>query len=467
MELWNTWFALVNQFKSACTREKTFFWLVIVLIGFTIKFDALGVTSIARAVGLSLNYYTCMLNFFHSSGVDLKKLRSLWVQLIFDRFSGIIKINGRCLIVGDGIKIGKEGKKMPGVKWLHQESESNSKAEYIMGHSIQAIAILINGLCTTFAVPLMAEIHEGIRFTYKDSRTLLDKMFELLLCVNSPETFYFIADKYYCSGKFMKQLLASGMHIITMMKKNAVAYHPLESNNKRRGRPKKYGKKVKLFDLFKTNLEWISMPMPGNNKLIIQYCVIPLFWKPAGQLVNFVFVIHPEKGNAIVMSTDLTLSPVDAIFCYSVRFKIEVAFKQAVHQIGAFMYRFWLRIMKPRKRGSGNQELQFATEHFKQKVSKKINAYHIFIQLGFIAQGLMQYLSIHSTKMIWGNFGTWLRTIRKNTLPSEKVVAIAMTRTYFEFLKDDSICAIFKKFLRDRMGPGPQQKVDEEIKQAA
>ena len=467
MELWNTWFVLVNQFKSACSREKTFFWLVIVLIGFTIKFDALGVTSLARAVGLSPNYYTCMLNFFHSSGVDLKKLRSLWIQLIFDRFSGIIKINGRCLIVGDGIKIGKEGKKMPGVKWLHQESESNSKAEYIMGHSIQAIAILINGLCTTFAVPLMAEIHEGIRFTYKDSRTLLDKMFELLLYVNSPEKFYFVADKYYCSGRFMKQLLSSGMHIITMMKKNAVAYYPLESSSKRRGRPKKYGKKIKLYDLFKTNLEWISAPMPGNNKLIIRYCVIQLFWKPAGQLVNFVLVIHPEKGNAIVMSTDLTLSPMDAIFCYSIRFKIEVAFKQAVHQIGAFMYRFWLKIMKPRKRGGGNQELQFAPGIFKQKVSKKINAYHIFIQLGFIAQGLMQYLSIHATKLIWGNFGTWLRTIRKNTLPSEKVVALTMARAYFEFCKDDSICVIFKKFLRNHIGMHQQKSFDAEIKEAA
>ena len=467
MELWNTWFALVNQFKSACAREKTFFWLVIVLIGFTIKFDVLGVTSLARGAGLQSCYYTCMLNFFHSSGIDLIKLRALWVQLIFDRFSGIIKVNGRCLIVGDGIKIGKEGKKMPGVKWLHQESESNSKAEHIMGHSLQAIAILVNGLCTIFAVPLMAEIHEGIRYTYKDSRTLLDKMFELLLCVNSPENFYFIADKYYCSGRFMKQLLSSGMHLVTMMKKNAVAYYPLKSNDKRRGRPKKYGKKVKLFDLFKTDLPFITAPMPGNNKLTIQYCVISLFWKPAGQLVNFVFVIHPEKGNAIILSTDLTLQPLDAIFCYSIRFKIEVAFKQAVHQIGAFMYRFWLKIMKPRKRGSGNQELQFASKVVKQKVSKKINAYHIFIQLGFIAQGLMQYLSIHSTQLIWGNFGTWLRTIRKNTLPSEKVVALAMTRTYFEFLKDDSIFTIFKKFLRHRMGMCQKQTVNAEIKEAA
>lgn len=467
MTLWNTWFALVNQFRPACTREKTFFWLVIVLIGFTIKFDSLGVTSIARAVGLESCFYTCVLNFFHSTGIDLKKLRSLWTQLIFENFSGIIKVNGRCLIVGDGIKIGKEGKKMPAVKWLHQESESNSKAEYIMGHSIQALAVLVNGLCTTFAVPLMAEIHEGVRFTYKDSRTLLDKMFELLLCVDSPEKFYFIADKYYCSGKFMKQLIASGMHIVTMMKKNAVAYCPLKLEGKRRGRPKKYGKKIKLFGLFKTGLDFISVPMPGNNKLIVRYCVVQLFWRPAGQLVNFVFVIHPVKGNAVVMSTDLSLSPLDAIFCYSVRFKIEAAFKQAVHQIGAFMYRFWLRTMAPRKRGSGNQELQFAPEIFKKKVAKKINAYHIFIQLGFIAQGLMHYLSIHCTQQVWGNFGTWLRTIRKNTLPSEKVVVLAMTRTYFEFLKDDSIFAIFKKFLRDHMETRQRQASNAEIKEAA
>ena len=33
---------------------------------------------------------------------------------------------------------------MPGVKSLHQDSESNSKAEWIRGHSIQAIAILVN-----------------------------------------------------------------------------------------------------------------------------------------------------------------------------------------------------------------------------------------------------------------------------------------------------------------------------------
>jgi len=407
MELWNTWFRLVNHFQAACRRKQTFFWLIVVLIGFSIKSDFLGVTSLVRGAGLSSGYYTCLLHFFDSQAIDLMSLRYLWINIIFTRFTGLVRINGRCLIIGDGIKVGKEGKKMPAVKWLHQESESNSKAEYIMGHSLQVLAILVQGLCTHFAVPLAGEIHEGIRLSTKDNLTLLDKLFGLLISLKLPDKFYLIADKYYCSGSFMKKLIASGSDIITMMKKNAVAYYPCrEKKAKRRGRPRKYGERVKLFDLFKANLNFVSAPMPNHPKLTIEYCVMKLFWKPVGKLVQFVFVKHPIKGNKIAMSTDLTLDPLDLILCYALRSKIEVSFKQAIHQIGVFMYRFWLKVMTPIKRGSGDQELQFTPSYFKKKFIRKLNAYHLFIQLGLIAQGLIQYLSIHVPGLVLENFGT-------------------------------------------------------------
>jgi hypothetical protein len=366
MELWNSWLSLVNHFESACSRKRTFFWLSTILIGFTIKFDSIGVTSIARGAGLLPGYYTCLLHFFNSTAVNLEVLQSNWINLVLNKFDGLVKINGRYLIIGDGIKYGKEGKKMPGVKWLHQESESNSKAEFIMGHSIQAVSILGMGLSTYFAIALLGKIHEGIRLTYKDSRMLLDKMFEMLTELKLPVTVYFVADKYYCSGRFMKSLIASGIHLITM-------------------------------------------------------------------------------------TTDLTLDLMDIIYGYSLCFKIEIMFKQAVHQIGVFMYRFWLKMMLPRKRGSGDSVLQFESAEFKNKVLNKLNAYHLFIQLGFIAHGLMQYLSIHCHKTVWKNFGTWLRTIRENTLPSEKVVAMALSKTYIKFLIDGIICTIFKKFLEKRI----------------
>jgi hypothetical protein len=453
MELWITWLALVNQFEVAFSRKKTFFWLIIVLIGFTIKFDSLGVTSLARGAGVAAAHYTSMLNFFSSTAVNLGMLQSIWIRLVFSRFnSNIILVNGRCIIAGDGIKIGKEGKKMPGVKWLHQESESNSKAEYIMGHSIQVLSVLVKGLSTCFAVPLAGEIHEGIRWNYKDSRTLLDKMFELLIGLNLSVACYLVLDKYYCSGRFMKRLIEKNIHIVTMMKRGSVAYElPKMQKSKRRGRPKKYGKKIKLFDLFKTDLPFIKIPMSDNKNLMIEYHKIELFWRPLGSIAQFVFTRHPIRGDAIAMSTDITLAPADLIFIYSIRFKIEVMFKQAVHQIGVFFYRFWLKMMAPVKRASGDRNLQFAPNKFKEGVTRKLRSYNLFILVGFIAQGLLQYLSIYSSEIVWKNFGTWLRTIRQNMLPSEMVVSVAMANTYNEFLVVDKYVPIFKKFLLEKI----------------
>lgn len=469
MELWSIWYELVNSFRDACNRERTFFWLIIVLIGFTLQSDFLGVTSLARGAGLQPNYYTCMLNFFTSSAIDLNKLLSLWVNLVFDKFNGAVKLNNRYLLVADGIKIGKEGKKMPGVKWLHQDSDSNSKAEYIMGHSLQAIAILVKGVSAYFAVPLTARVHEGIRYHCKDKRTLLDKLFELLIEINLPGSYYLVVDKYYCSGRLMKQLVSQGIHIITMMKRNATAYHPPGKKKQGRGRPKKYGMSVKLFDLFSQGLTFTQASMPNNPKIIIEYCVLQLLWKPLGSLAMFVLVKHPTRGHSIVMSTDLTIPPLELILGYALRFKIEVSFKQAVHQMGAFMYRFWLKAMAPKNRGkaSGDVNLQFAPKAFKEKVMNKINAYHLFIQLAFIAQGLLQYLSIHHYSIVWRTFGSWLRTIRNNTLPSEKVVAMAMSRTYDGFIGDDQNGCDFKKFLLSRTSFCSANDSKSENKQAA
>jgi hypothetical protein len=352
MELWIKWMSLVDFLRASCSRQRTFYWVIVSLIGFTIKFDSNGVTSLARGIGLLPGNYTSLLHLFYSSALNLEKLRQCWINIVITKFNSAIKINNRFIIVGDGIKIGKEGKKIPGVKCLHQDSQTNSKAKFIMGHSIQAISIIVKGLSNYFAVPLVGEIHEGFNFDCRDKRTLLNKMFDMLISLKITEEFYFVADRYYCSGRFLKLLTRSGNHLITMMKRRAVAYYLPVNESKRKGRPKKYGVKIKLFDLFNENLIFTEAYMPGNPKMKIEYHSINLLWRPYGALVKFILVRHPVKGKSICMTTDLSLEPLSVIWSYSVRFKIEVTFKQAVHQVGTFMYHFWIRKMKPTKRSS-------------------------------------------------------------------------------------------------------------------
>src|SRR4029077_13363259 len=112
---------------------------------------------------------------FPNSAVKLDRLTALWTQLVLRLFPQKLRVNGRGVLVGDGIKVPKCGRKMPAVKLLHQQSESNTKPEYIMGHSLQAVSLLVQAASSVFAVPLAARIHEGVVWSNRDRRTLLDK----------------------------------------------------------------------------------------------------------------------------------------------------------------------------------------------------------------------------------------------------------------------------------------------------
>jgi len=80
-----------------------------------------------------------------------------------------------------------------------------------------------------------------------------------------------------------------------------------------------------------------------------------------------------------------------------------------------------------------------------------IAATHRHIQVGLIAQGLLQILSATQPKLVWQSFGSWIRTIRPGLAPSEQVVAAALRNTLPEFLASTAKPSILVKFIRDRL----------------
>ncbi len=128
-----------------------------------------------------------------------------------------------------------------------------------------------------------------------------------------------------------------------------------------------------------------------------------------------------------------------------------MSFKPAIHVIGTYAYHFWMAAMTPLRRVSGNQYLHCTSEAYRNAVRRKIAAYHRHIQLGLIAQGLLQILSATAPKSVWRSFGSWIRTIRPGLAPSEQVAAIALRNTLPELLAGRAKTAILAKFLRDRI----------------
>jgi hypothetical protein len=424
------------------------------LAGICIRSDLAGVSSIVRALGLREEYYDRLLDFFHTQAIDVDQLARLWTRLVFRFFTAIVRVNDRIVLLADGIKIPKEGRKMPGVKLLHQESDSNTKPEYIMGHSCQAISIVVNAGKSAFAVPLATRIHEGLIFSNRYKRKLTDKMVSLIQMTGVTLPFYLVADAYYACQAVALGLIASGDHLVTRVRNNAVAYFSANSGRKKRpGRPKLYGKKIKLQLLFKDKdkMTEVQSPVYGETGVVIRYLQIDLVWKPLRRIVRFVAVNHPLRGKCLLMSTDLTLGAVDIIALYGIRFKIEVSFKSALRTLGVYAYHFWMNSMKRIKRYSPGQYLHRETEKYRQDVRRKLDAYHRHIQVGLIAQGLLQYLSSAFPALVWKNFGSWLRTIRPDIPPSEAVAAQALRASLPEFISGSAHNSTFTKFLLERI----------------
>jgi len=456
MALWVHWWNAIWLLRPACARLRSFMWFATCVAGLTVRTELLGVTSIVRALNLRPCCYNKLLKHFHSSAVKLDAISALWAKVVLRLFSNPVRVNGRVVIVGDGIKVAKRGKKMPGVKLLHQQSDSNTKPEYIMGHSMQAVSLLAHAADSVFAVPLAARIHEGLVWSNRDRRTLLDKMLVLLDTVAIGQPFYFVADAYYAAGKVVMGLLAQGNHLLTRVKSNAVAYRPHcqpgQKKDRKKGRPKVYGEKVKLSSLLNDieTMQSATSPVYGEKDVTISYRVHDLLWRPVGRLVRFVAVVHPSRGRCLLMCTDVSLDPIEIIRLYGLRFKIEHSFKQAVRLIGSFYYHFWMQDMKPLRRRNGNQHLHRESPEYRTAIKRKINAYHLFIHAGLVAQGLLQYLSASFPALVWSSFGSWLRTIRPGIPPSEFVVANALRQTLPHFLLNSPEQDFLAKFIVER-----------------
>jgi len=143
----------LTHMRSAFSRQATYHWFVIVFAGFMVRTDTLGVSSIVRALMLAPESYTCLLHFFHSTAWTVEGLMAAWWEWLATR-EVAYRLGSRLVLVGDHTKAPKDGRKMPAVTTLHQDSETSAKPTFFRGHHWGCIGLLVQACDKFFATPL-------------------------------------------------------------------------------------------------------------------------------------------------------------------------------------------------------------------------------------------------------------------------------------------------------------------------
>jgi len=425
-------FFILKEFRCQFSRNSAFIWFSIVIYGFLLRFDSYGITSFVRWLGLTPDSYPLLLHFFHANSWNHGKLMMQWMHWCISNFS-LVRLNGRILCIGGGIKIPKEAEKQPGLKKLHNESQNSTKPKKFIGHHFGCLAFVAEKTGKYFGVLQAAEIHEGADALRKlsgeniEEKTLVTRMAALAVITASSQNtpIYLCLDAFFAAGAAFASaalhLAADGqpwVHIIVRAKCNYVGYSDKER--------KKSGK-VRLWDIFGQPALFLTAPHPIHTEREILYYYRELYWGCVTEKIRFVWVID-GKNSFILMCSDTQLSALDILRGYALRSKIEIAFLVLKHIIGGFRYRFWTKFQHPLPRRK--KEMVFpvpSDRNIAEKCLETLMAIERFVNLAIIAQGILQYLAVNCTSAVWmiHKATSWLRTYSSD-IPSEETVKRAL-----------------------------------------
>ena len=261
----------------------------------------------------------------------------------------------------------------------------------------------------------MCLLAEKMKKGPNDRDTIYTSFLKNLSILNHAAVSYIVGDAYYAVAPLIFGLKDQTNHLLTRMGHNTVGYKKPIRQKKKKGRKRKYGEKVKIYDLFGlASFNSLDVDLYGEKQNVEYYCA-DLYWKPVKKVVRFVLVKFPNgKGKAILMTTDITLSAKEIIETYGLRFKIEVGIKVAAEEIGTFSYRFWSKSHPTIKKGDGPHYTHKDEEEVRTKLEMKQQTYEIYVQLAVVVQAFCAYMAVFHPNEVWKNYSEWQRTYPKD-----------------------------------------------------
>ena len=445
-------------FRPCFSRKAAFSWFVTIIVGFMVRSDMLGITSVIRDLALNPALYNNMEHFFRADSWGWEDIFTVWTRIISSH-APLKRIAGRAVLVGDGVKRATDGKYMPCTKKMSQESESASKPSFIHGHLWGTVGVLAGNAFKTFCLPLSVQVHDGdgaISGWLGDESVshVVQMLRDGFRAARYIGMSLFVLDRYFLTKPMLMEWKAYSaqvpglLHVITRAKKNCTAYEE-PGPYKGRGRRPVHGSSIHLRDLFVTHSQSFQnarLQIYGSIRDVRFLSRTYLWGQGLYQPLQSVFVEYGQT-QAILVCTDLSMAAEDIIGAYACRFKIGAMFREMEQQLGGFCYHFWTyavpRLDRYRRKGSTDPLAQVKDSHQQQRIIKTLKATEGYVMFSCIAMGILQLLCLERQDDIRVSEFRYLRTPSRRVM-SEASMMEYLRRNLFRFMAQEGNLTITK-----------------------
>ncbi len=337
---------ILTEFRPLFNRQN-FALFCTFIVGLMTHRHRATVTGIYQAVRPTTGYGS-LVKFLSRGKWDADAVAQHLIKFLQQQFDSWV-------YVYDETRAVKTGRKQFGLHFFrnHRYRKRNTnQSKFHFGHQFGALGLLCTTATETILFPVWVKL-----MCPKSRQDNSDSVLKWMCCQIPRGLILF--DRGFNRRKVFQCVLKAGHHILCRAKSNAVFYRlPVACKRPKRGRPKKYGKRLHL-----RYLRYATMDIDDKSYSVASVVVRTKMCPNPVRLV--VTRKRPKKAKPFqyfcVYTTDLTLDVCQIVRYYRQRWLIETAFRDVKQHFGFDTYRV--------------------------KSKKSINR---FVQLSFVASCLTQ-----------------------------------------------------------------------------
>ncbi len=324
---------------APCFTAPSFAHFVSFIVCFACGLGRMTATTVYRT-SPTASHWTNYSRFLSRYRWSVSALSARLLELLIVRCGLWLDDQGRrrlCLVVDETI-VEKSSKHMPGVAWQRNTHGGWCRGTHILGHYWLMVGLLVRVAGRTMCLPLAFGLYrQKKRCPADEYRTPCQVALALLQSLPWPSApdlvRTVVADAGFADQHLLRWCAANDFVALVRGRIDAQV-HDLYVPQPRRGRPRVWGAVLSLVEFAAQEQNFTQTIALYQNHTAVQLASLVGRHRVSGLPMRFVILRTAGKDDAVVMSTDLSLTPREIAGLYADRFAIEMTFRELKQHFG-------------------------------------------------------------------------------------------------------------------------------------